>query len=317
MILLPVAIVNQLSPTQMEAIILHELAHIKRLDYLINFIQSIIKLFLFFNPFAAVLNRIANAERENCCDDWVSNFEFEPLDYGNALLLLEEHRQQRVVLALAATSGKKKLLCRIKRLFNNVPQTNITSLQKFQLMTLGIVLLICFTVIFQLNGNINFKSNFHCIAFNKKKSSFIEKGNLAIPTTELPYRHFHDKIIIPTPVHYQKKYKKKQFPPEIKTPLDNNYTLALINEDLLNNINTGPLSSNVSEKDKQGSYSLITIQEEQSGKAQLNRYYFQLINENGRLKLKPLLLLNNSYHFTDSIKKRMDIQTLYPKKITL
>ena len=106
-ILLPVAVVNHLSVNQTEAILLHELAHIKRNDYLINLLQSVIEIILFFNPFAILLSRYAKKERENCCDDWVMNYQYNKHQYASALLLLEEQRRQQLVLAIAATNKKE------------------------------------------------------------------------------------------------------------------------------------------------------------------------------------------------------------------
>ncbi|MDE3212336.1 MAG: M56 family metallopeptidase, partial [Bacteroidota bacterium] len=65
-ILIPVASLNHLSTDQLEAIIIHELAHIKRYDYLVNILITIIETILFFNPFIALLIRTSRKERENC-----------------------------------------------------------------------------------------------------------------------------------------------------------------------------------------------------------------------------------------------------------
>jgi len=140
-ILLPVAVINNLSIEQVNAVLLHELAHIKRNDFLLNFLQSIIALILFFNPFAVLLSKAAKKERENCCDDWVLNYQFNQLAYAKALLVLEEQRNQQILLALAATNSKKMLLHRIKRLFNTqTPETSTSFLQKFQLLGLCMLL---------------------------------------------------------------------------------------------------------------------------------------------------------------------------------
>ena len=92
LILLPVAMINNLSAEQINAVLLHELAHIRRNDFIINLLQSFITLVLFFNPFAILLNKAVKKERENCCDDQVLNFNFDKVAYAKALLLLEEHR---------------------------------------------------------------------------------------------------------------------------------------------------------------------------------------------------------------------------------
>jgi beta-lactamase regulating signal transducer with metallopeptidase domain len=115
-ILIPVASVNNLSASQLEAIILHELSHIKRNDYLINIIISVIETILFFNPFILLLSKVIKRERENCCDDFVLQYRYDPHSYASALLCLEQSRKNNLQLAIGAVSGKKQLLSRIKRI---------------------------------------------------------------------------------------------------------------------------------------------------------------------------------------------------------
>ena len=129
-ILIPLASVNRLSADQLEAIILHELSHIKRNDYLINLFVSIIETILFFNPFVVLLARIIKRERENCCDDFVIQYQYDRYDYASALLSLEQSRNIDLRLAIGATSGKKQLMLRIKRIMEINSNTNFNYGQK-------------------------------------------------------------------------------------------------------------------------------------------------------------------------------------------
>ena len=115
-ILLPISLAANLSVAETEAILLHELAHIKRNDYLINLLQQVINSLLFFNPFAQIISRLMSAERENCCDDLVVQTTNNPLVYARALLKLEESRQNNLQLVLAASTKKHYLLTRIERI---------------------------------------------------------------------------------------------------------------------------------------------------------------------------------------------------------
>jgi len=126
-ILLPVSITCHLSTPEIEAILFHELAHIKRNDYLLNFIQQVIGILLFFNPFARLITKIINQERENCCDDVVIQVTGSPFIYAQALLKLQESKQQtRWQLALAAKTKKYELLNRIERIMKTkTPTVNI------------------------------------------------------------------------------------------------------------------------------------------------------------------------------------------------
>jgi beta-lactamase regulating signal transducer with metallopeptidase domain len=124
-ILLPIAAVNHLSIKQAEAIILHELNHIRRNDYLVNLLIACVDVILFFNPFARQLTGIIRKERENCCDDMVLQFCYEPHSYARALLTLEQNRIDSNTLSLAAT-GKDKyfLLNRVKRILGKETVSN-------------------------------------------------------------------------------------------------------------------------------------------------------------------------------------------------
>ncbi|HUC79846.1 MAG TPA: M56 family metallopeptidase [Flavisolibacter sp.] len=115
MILMPVAAMNQLSTAQVEAILLHELSHIRRYDYLVNFIVSIIHTLLYFNPFVKFFMNTIEAERENCCDEQVLQFGYDKVGYASALLHLEKTSAQHKALLLAA-AGKQNLLTRIEKI---------------------------------------------------------------------------------------------------------------------------------------------------------------------------------------------------------
>ena len=130
-ILLPVAAINHLSTEQVEAILMHELAHIKRHDYLLNIFQTIAETVLFFNPFLWLISGIIRREREHCCDDMVVSCATSPLPYARALAILETNRMTNGnSLALAATGQKNQLLHRIKRIMemkkNNVNYGQLT-----------------------------------------------------------------------------------------------------------------------------------------------------------------------------------------------
>lgn len=114
-ILLPVAALNNLSVMQVEAVLLHELSHIKRYDYLVNLIISCIHTLLYFNPFVKLFIKNIEAERENCCDELVLQFGYDKVGYASALLTLEKVAVQKQVLAIAAT-GKNYLLNRIEKI---------------------------------------------------------------------------------------------------------------------------------------------------------------------------------------------------------
>ena len=135
-ILIPLASINQLTADQMEAIILHELSHIKRNDYLINLFVSLVETILFFNPFVVLLAKVIKRERENCCDDFVIQYQYDRHAYASALLSLEQTRNVNLKLAIGATSGKKQLFLRIKRIMEINNNTNFNYGQKLAALVL-------------------------------------------------------------------------------------------------------------------------------------------------------------------------------------
>ncbi|HET9278265.1 MAG TPA: M56 family metallopeptidase [Flavitalea sp.] len=100
-ILIPVAAINNLTPHQLEAVILHELSHIYRYDYLLNLILSFIKTILYFNPFVKLLVKSIEKEREHSCDEMVLQFQYKPGEYASALLRLEQNKHRQMVMAAA------------------------------------------------------------------------------------------------------------------------------------------------------------------------------------------------------------------------
>ena len=117
-ILLPVSAFTGLSPKQLESIIVHELAHIIRRDYLVNFLQSILEILFFYHPAVWWINGIIRTERENCCDDIAIEQTGDSVNYAKALANIQEQLLIKENLAMAITGHKNRLLKRIKRLLN-------------------------------------------------------------------------------------------------------------------------------------------------------------------------------------------------------
>jgi Zn-dependent protease with chaperone function len=91
-ILVPVGLLTGLTPKQLESILLHELAHIRRYDYAVNVMQSLIEGLLFYHPAVWWISGVARTERENCCDDAVVSAVGDARGYAAALAALEELR---------------------------------------------------------------------------------------------------------------------------------------------------------------------------------------------------------------------------------
>jgi beta-lactamase regulating signal transducer with metallopeptidase domain len=113
-ILLPAATLAGLTPAQLEAILAHELAHIRRHDYLVNLLQNAVETLLFYHPAVWWVSSCVRAEREICCDEIAVKLCGDRLVYAKALAVLEQLRGGGRSLALGADGGS--LLERIRRL---------------------------------------------------------------------------------------------------------------------------------------------------------------------------------------------------------
>jgi beta-lactamase regulating signal transducer with metallopeptidase domain len=109
-ILLPFSLLTRLTPKQVEAILIHELYHIRRNDYLSNICMSFFRNVFFFNPFAHLFSKALERERELACDDGVIEMGFAADQYADALYCLEKFRQVHPGFSLAADGNKPWLL---------------------------------------------------------------------------------------------------------------------------------------------------------------------------------------------------------------
>ena len=100
-VIVPASALMALSPEQLEAVLAHELAHVRRADYLWNLIQTMVETLLFFHPAVWWLGHRLREQRELCCDDVAVESCADPLVYATALLRLEERRSHRLNLAMA------------------------------------------------------------------------------------------------------------------------------------------------------------------------------------------------------------------------
>jgi len=118
-ILLPATALTGLSSDQVEALLAHELAHIRRGDYLINMLQTVVEILGFYHPAVWWISNKIRAERENCCDDLAVATCGDKMHYATALAEMERIRSTQGELALAANGGN--LLTRIRRLIGKSP----------------------------------------------------------------------------------------------------------------------------------------------------------------------------------------------------
>ena len=113
-ILVPLGLINHLPAGEMEAVLLHELAHIRRLDHVVNMIQQAAECLFFFNPGLLWISALLREERENCCDDEAIAQTGDRVEFVRALVRFKEHSMRG--MGLAFPGNKRQLLHRVLRI---------------------------------------------------------------------------------------------------------------------------------------------------------------------------------------------------------
>lgn len=120
-ILIPEVAIENLSQMEMEIILHHEMAHIKRNDYIVNIFQIVIEMLFFFHPATWWISGIIRKEREECCDNYAVSSENDKLILAKALISIQELNLNTPHMALSFMNKKNGLLNRIKNLFGSNP----------------------------------------------------------------------------------------------------------------------------------------------------------------------------------------------------
>jgi uncharacterized protein (TIGR03435 family) len=135
-VVLPIAAMTQLNVSQVEAILAHEIAHVRRHDYLVNLMQTLAETLLFYHPAVWWLSARIRDEREHCCDDVAVAVCGDPVGYAAALTELEALRTRELTLAPAATDGS--LLNRVRRILRvEASDTSQASLETIGLLVIA------------------------------------------------------------------------------------------------------------------------------------------------------------------------------------
>jgi len=174
LILIPVGMVNALGPQEVEAIVLHELAHIRRRDYLVNLLQSFVETIFFFNPAVLWLSSLIRTEREHCCDDVAVGHTKNKLRYVSALVHFEEYRLATPGYALAFTGKNGGMLQRLERMAANRNR----SLSKLEMVGLALLLLVSSLLIAARPAN---------------RPELLSKANKAAPLSPALRRYYRER----------------------------------------------------------------------------------------------------------------------------
>ncbi|RPI54008.1 MAG: TIGR03435 family protein, partial [Acidobacteria bacterium] len=146
-VVLPIAAISQLSVAQVEAILAHELAHVRRHDYLVNLMQTLAETLFFYHPAVWWISARIRDEREHCCDDVAVDVCGDAVGYAAALTELEAWRSSQPALAPAATDGS--LLHRVRRILEVETSNHSYESQSAIGVVLAVTLLATVTVFAQ------------------------------------------------------------------------------------------------------------------------------------------------------------------------
>lgn len=130
-ILFPIGLVNMLSLDEVEAILAHELAHIKRHDYIFSLLQSIGEIIFYYHPGIWYISNQLDFHRELCCDDMAIGCTGNSINYARTLVKLQELKTTQLMPALSFSGKSGQFSQRIKRLLNMPSKSNNIKLKIF------------------------------------------------------------------------------------------------------------------------------------------------------------------------------------------
>lgn len=153
LILLPLGMINRISPAEVEAVLAHELAHIARRDWLFNLIQALVEALFYFHPAVWWISATIRIERENCCDDAAVALTGNRLIYAKTLVRLQDMAKSAktpaLALAMEGSPGllrrRPLLLERIKRILHQ-PQPSASFMEKMIATAILLALITFWTV---------------------------------------------------------------------------------------------------------------------------------------------------------------------------
>jgi|GEM_PF-6369601 len=147
-ILLPAGLLFSMPIDQIEAIFAHELAHIRRKDYLINTLKAILEVIFFYHPAMWWISSIFDEEREHCCDDISLSVSIDPMALSKALVSAEEFRMRAPRLAAAFIKKHHQLYKRIRRMNTKKHKT-----QKFNGRPVALAVILTGLIAFVLSSS--------------------------------------------------------------------------------------------------------------------------------------------------------------------
>ena len=292
-ILLPVALVNQLSTAETEALIIHELTHIKAKDYLLNWLLMGVESFYFFNPFIRIIAQKIRLEREKNCDVQVLQFEYSNIVYAESLLKTAQFKQEILSLQLAAFQNKPQLFKRIQFFtdpqnlrFGPAPQKRgIAAMMMIPFIVFGMLWISNFQFATSTNPSLaatTSKNNYVALASTDELVSFSTAAIQEYPVinkTERNKTSTKNKTTTPADIQPSKRIEKISIEEEnlVTVSSEDNEMHAIAVSDV----------ETITEEEKQ-----IVINEENSTGKKITTAY-RVVTINGQYYLEPLWMLKD------------------------
>ncbi|MBL7703462.1 MAG: M56 family metallopeptidase [Ferruginibacter sp.] len=301
-ILLPVALVSNISVKQAETLILHELTHIRTNDYLLNWFLVIAETIFFFNPFVMGLCKKIKLEREKHCDISVMSFEYAPALYAETLLLAERMKKLTPVFQLAAVGRKKHLLQRIRfftseKVVNHRLNFNIVA----PLIGLALLFMLSGAILFQSAGSVTQVQTTAGIHYLPSDNYIISETSMPVFTNgnNIKTEQATNKIIMPAVIDEAVSTIEPAPACEPQPSIPDNEEAEATTSPLELNF-AKPMAATENDAAKQ-----IIITEEGSGGAVTVKVY-QLSFEDGKWILQPELVVAKKEMIIDSAKNKAD-----------
>lgn len=212
LVLVPLGLLNGLSATAVEAVLAHELAHVKRRDYLVNFLQSFIEIIFFFNPAVMWVSYLIRTEREHCCDDLAIACVQDRKNYVKALIFCQEFKRSAPAYAMAINGKKGKLLNRASRMLFNTNST-LNKMEKTILSCALVSVVIC-TAAIRNESRAKMPSNTQMTSYHvavqdtaKKKAQKAREKQVSSENLE---KEINEKVLKAEKEHLEKSRKTEK-----------------------------------------------------------------------------------------------------------
>jgi len=186
-ILIPAGIISLIPLEELESIIAHEIAHIRRFDFLINILQSLLEALFFYHPVVWILSAGVRQEREKCCDDFAVDVCGKLSIYAKALVELSEIQAGQNLPSVALTGNKNRIIHRVERLINpKKMKTNASEKIIAGILILGSAIILTLSTSAKMSPRENFQgasAEFNQQAFDKNQDESVsEESELSLNT---------------------------------------------------------------------------------------------------------------------------------------